>query len=160
MLLDDDLFFKVIAASPLVSIDLIVRNERNEVLLGMRTNRPAMGFWFVPGGRIRKDEPSLRALARIAQDELGISIPKSKLFGVFDHFYDDNVFAIPHVRTHYVAIGYELEICGSTPIRSDSQHARFKWWTLDMLLASAEVHENTKLYFSHPTAPAVQLQEH
>lgn len=47
----DELTFKtVVASTPLVSMDLIVRNKRDQVLLGLRTNRPAQGFWFVPGG--------------------------------------------------------------------------------------------------------------
>ena len=51
-----DTFKTVIKSSPLVSIDLIVRNEQGQVLLGKRTNRPAQGFWFVVGGRVLKDE--------------------------------------------------------------------------------------------------------
>ncbi|MBJ6922853.1 GDP-mannose mannosyl hydrolase, partial [Vibrio cholerae] len=45
----DELTFKtVVASTPLVSMDLIVRNRYGQVLLGLRTNRPAQGFWFVP----------------------------------------------------------------------------------------------------------------
>ena len=43
-------FQTIIGATPLVSIDLIVKKAKGEVLLGYRTNRPAQGDWFVPGG--------------------------------------------------------------------------------------------------------------
>ena len=56
MFLTDDKFLDVIKATPLVAIDLIIKNSSGFVLLGKRFNRPARGFWFVPGGRIRKDE--------------------------------------------------------------------------------------------------------
>ncbi len=52
--MDSTVFLKVIDAAPLVTIDLIIRNPKSDVLLGKRLNRPAQGFWFVPGGRIRK----------------------------------------------------------------------------------------------------------
>jgi colanic acid biosynthesis protein WcaH len=48
-------FKDLIENAPLVSIDLIVR-QREGILLGKRVNRPAQGFWFVPGGRVYKNE--------------------------------------------------------------------------------------------------------
>jgi colanic acid biosynthesis protein WcaH len=36
-----------------VSIDLIVRDADGRVLLGLRNNRPARDWWFVPGGIVR-----------------------------------------------------------------------------------------------------------
>jgi colanic acid biosynthesis protein WcaH len=52
----DDNFAQVIRLAPLVSIDLIIRDPIQDVLVALRTNEPAKGFYFVPGGRIRKDE--------------------------------------------------------------------------------------------------------
>jgi colanic acid biosynthesis protein WcaH len=43
-------FKKIVESTPLISIDLVVRNDQGSVLLGKRTNRPAQNFWFVPGG--------------------------------------------------------------------------------------------------------------
>ena len=42
----------IINATPLVAVDLIIENRNKEILLGKRVNRPAQGYWFVPGGRI------------------------------------------------------------------------------------------------------------
>lgn len=148
LLLEDPIFAGVIAATPLVSIDLIVWNKSAEVLLGKRQNRPAMGYWFVPGGRIRKNERLRDALKRIALGELGFTATAGKLLGAFDHFYDDNTFGTPGFGTHYVALGYELKMSADTPIIQDAQHTEFKWWNVDALLLSDAVHPNTKLYFS------------
>ncbi len=54
--LEKDTFTKVIDCTPLISIDLVIENSSSEILLGYRNNRPAKGYWFVPGGRILKDE--------------------------------------------------------------------------------------------------------
>ncbi|RJG04722.1 GDP-mannose mannosyl hydrolase [Noviherbaspirillum cavernae] len=147
MKLDKDGFSRVIAATPLVSIDLIVRNARGEVLLGYRRNRPAQNCWFVPGGRIRKNEASQDALRRIAQAELGVALDDGRLLGVFDHFYEDNYFGMAELSTHYVVIAMECELPAGSSLRADEQHDELRWWPVDALLASTEVHENSKRYF-------------
>lgn len=54
MFLRQEDFATVVRSTPLVSLDLIVENAQGEFLLGKRLNRPAQGFWFVPGGRVQK----------------------------------------------------------------------------------------------------------
>ncbi len=52
-----DAFLAVVRDAPLVSIDLVLPDDVGRLLMGLRTNEPARGSWFVPGGRILKDEP-------------------------------------------------------------------------------------------------------
>lgn len=154
MYLDDDEFARVIAATPLVAIDLIVRDAQDRILLGKRLNRPALGYWFVPGGRIRKNEPWRIALRRIATAELGHGIvdPEGHFIGLFDHFYDDNVFGRPGVGTHYVVAAYAVRLQnGGAPV-ADAQHAALRWWPIPELLSSDAVHDYTKQYFRLPAA--------
>lgn len=147
MKIDKESFLKVIDAVPFVSIDLVVRNEHEDVLLGYRRNRPAQNTWFVPGGRIRKNERTQDALQRIARAELGIDAPQGKLIGVFDHMYDDNFYAEPGIGTHYVVCAYSIFVPSSTRFISDDQHSALQWWKLDELIQNTEVHANSKLYF-------------
>ena len=56
MFLEKELFSSIIENTPLISIDLVVKNHENKILLGKRINKPAYNSWFVPGGRIYKDE--------------------------------------------------------------------------------------------------------
>ena len=110
MWLDEKQFEAVVAAAPLVSIDLVVRDSSRRVLLGQRTNRPAKGFWFVPGGRIMKGELIADAYTRLLNSELGFedrSIDQAKFLGVYQHFYADSVFG-DSLSTHYVVLGFEL----------------------------------------------------
>jgi colanic acid biosynthesis protein WcaH len=146
-MLQPDEFLRIVDATPLVSIDLILRNERGEVLLGQRLNRPARNFWFVPGGRIWKNERVLEARRRIAQRELGVLIAAAKLMGVFDHIYEDNFLGTPGVNTHYVVLAFEADLAADTQLTPDDQHAAMKWWSPEDVLADSQVHENTKAYF-------------
>ncbi|MEL0027843.1 MAG: NUDIX domain-containing protein, partial [Perlucidibaca sp.] len=64
-------FHQLIADAPLVSIDLVVVDSRERLLLGLRRNAPARDSWFVPGGRIRKGELLPDAMRRLLVTELG-----------------------------------------------------------------------------------------
>ena len=82
----------VIRLAPLIAIDLIIRNARDDVLLGLRKNEPAKGCYFVPGGMILKNERLADAFARLAKTETdhAASFDDARLIGVFEHFYDNN----------------------------------------------------------------------
>ena len=143
----DEDFLHIVDATPLVAIDLIIRNESGAVLLGKRLNRPAQGCWFVPGGRIRKNERTAEALSRISQHELGVTVAGAKLIGAFDHIYEDNFLGAPGVNTHYVVLGFAAQLPESAPLTPDDQHSELRWWPVEELISSAEVHENSKAYF-------------
>ena len=153
-MLDSDTFKTIVAATPLVAVDLVIVRGTQDVLLGLRNNRPAQGFWFVPGGRIFKDESIQAALARIAQAELGLGDALTagemapRWLGVFEHFYPDCFAGDIGISTHYVVLGYMLHVpmdC-SLPV-CDEQHSQLRWWPIGDALASPAVHRFTKDYF-------------
>lgn len=47
-------FKQLVQNAPLFAADLVVLNEKHQVLVGRRVNPPAQGFWFVPVGRVHK----------------------------------------------------------------------------------------------------------
>ncbi|WP_232522290.1 GDP-mannose mannosyl hydrolase [Marinimicrobium alkaliphilum] len=138
----------VVRSAPLVSIDFVARNNAGDVLLGKRTNKPAKGYWFVPGGRILKGERLSEAFKRLSVAEFGnvIKLEDAKPLGVFEHLYDDSSFD-DSVGTHYVVIAYEVFIDPDLSQLPDSQHADYRWFCVDELLSSENVHDNTKAYF-------------
>lgn len=154
MFLPDDAFRQVVAATPLVSIDLVVEDEAGRVLLGLRTNRPARGCWFVPGGRIRKNERIEDALRRLGETELGRPLAPAdvRLLGVYEHFYEDSVFG-DGPDTHYVVLAYGVRWPADQEVRTDAQHERYAWWSRDKALASPEVHAFTKAYLAADLEP-------
>jgi colanic acid biosynthesis protein WcaH len=148
MLLDNEKFLQVIEATPLVSVDLIFRNAAGEVLLGKRTNPPAQGFWFVPGGRIRKGERIEQALQRVCRAELGVGLEQATLLGTYNHLYEENFLSRPGIGTHYVVLGFECSLIPGEKLQPDQQHSDLLWWSLPALLDSPEVHPLTKGYFN------------
>ena len=142
-------FAKVIRLTPLVAIDLVVRDPEGHVLVGRRTNEPAKGFLFVPGSRISKNETKAAAFKRITREELGVelNLENAQLLGVYEHFYDTNRFEIPGFGTHYVVIAYELTLSIGLESLPRDQHGEYLWLKPNDLVRSSEVHENTKAYF-------------
>ena len=141
-------FLEVVVRAPLVSIDLIVRDTEGRVLLGLRRNAPARGYWFIPGGCIRKNETLDVAFGRISLDELGVTVQRgdARLLGVFDHLYDENAGDLPGFGTHYVVLAHVLpEGIAVTP--PPEQHSEYQWLSVEALLANPQVHEYSKAYF-------------
>jgi len=149
MKIDKKHVLEIIEATPLVSIDLVIRNPSNKVLLGKRNNRPAMGYWFVPGGRIFKNETINQALKRISEVELGqdLSIKAPSLLGAYDHIYEVNFLNVKGINTHYVVLAFGIALQQEIEVKSDEQHTELKWWEIDKLLQDQTVHQNTKVYF-------------
>ncbi len=155
MPLKPDAFLEVVRRTPLVSIDLVVSNDRGEVLLGRRNNEPAKGYWFVPGGRIRKDEPLDAAFARIVQCELGVrrSRASATLLGAYEHLYDSNFSGTEDVTTHYVVLAHHLRLPGETILQPDAQHDELRWWSVADAAASDNVHQYTRDYLADLDVP-------
>lgn len=150
MKLTNSVFLKIIANTPIISFDLIITNKQNQILLGLRKNRPAQGYWFVPGGRVLKDETLEEAFLRITKNELGIAIPLAaeNFLGVYQHLYKDNFAGKEGISTHYIVLAVKLILDDATVGIPLSQHSDWKWWEVKDLLDDEEVHPNTKAYFN------------
>ena len=122
MFLRQEDFATVVRSTPLVSLDFIVENSRGEFLLGKRTNRPAQGYW------------------------LRLPITVGQFYGVWQHFYDDN-FSGTDFTTHYVVLGFRFRVAEEDLLLPDEQHDDYRWLTPDALLASDNVHANSRAYF-------------
>lgn len=147
-------FLDVIANAPLIAIDLVVLNDAGEALLGLRRNAPAQNFWFVPGGRIYKNETLHAAFQRITTAETGVAmhLQNAEFKGIFEHFYDDNFAAQPAVSTHYLTLAYKVRVAvDSLRLRPD-QHSAYEWIGVDEIPSRPDVHPYTQAYFNKPAA--------
>jgi colanic acid biosynthesis protein WcaH len=141
-------FKAVVKNTPLISIDFIVKNDENKILLGKRVNKPAQNFLFTLGGRVYKNEKLEDAKKRILKDEVGLDLENFNpiFLGVFEHFYEDS-FVNDNISTHYVNLAYEINVSYIQDLPK-AQHNSYSWLSLDELLNSNEVHKYVKDYFN------------
>lgn len=105
--IDDSAWATIVANVPIPSVDLVVAYD-NGVVLGRRTNEPARGEWFVPGGRVRKGERLTDAVHRVARNELGVDVTIDERLGAYTHLYGtSDVDGV--ASKHYVANGFLVE---------------------------------------------------
>jgi colanic acid biosynthesis protein WcaH len=155
--LDDATFKLIVDKTPLISIDLVVRDSSGRVLLGQRLNRPAQGFWFVPGGRILKAESLAVAFRRLTLIELGVelNISSARYLGLYEHFYQDSIYTDVSkgldISTHYVVNGFEVVLASAKNLTTNNlpaeQHGAYQWFSEEELMASGKVHVHSKWYF-------------
>lgn len=100
----DDDWETIVRNVPIVPVDLLVECPEG-IMLGKRMNEPAVGEWFVPGGRVQKGERLAEAVPRVAEEELGADVEIQESLGTFEHFYETSEVAS---EKHYVAQGYHV----------------------------------------------------
>lgn len=145
-------YLHVIKHTQLVSVDLIILDQENNVLLGLRENEPAKNTWFVPGGRIFKNENLKEALERVSQKELGLTLnqdnSKVELFGVYNHTYRNN-FDNDDFGTKYIVFAHIIKVNKENiKLEYDEQHSSLRWFNIKDLLEDKQVHQFIKYYFS------------
>ena len=141
-------FQTVVENAPLFAIDLVVVNDQREVLLGLRSNAPAKGYWFVPGGRVFKNESLENAFKRISKSEIGIerSINHARFIGLYEHFYPDSAVG-SNVSTHYINATHLLRLEPSRlSLPFSDQHQEYRWLAIDELAKDTSVHHFSKVF--------------
>jgi colanic acid biosynthesis protein WcaH len=140
-------FKQVVEHAPLFAIDFVVVNERNQILVGRRKNAPAKNYWFVPGGRVYKNESLEDAFVRISNAELGLKIARDQawLLGLYDHFYNDSFFST-NVSTHYINATHAIRNNSGDLNLSKEQHKSYRWLSIEDLIDDKTVHKFSKIY--------------
>ncbi len=69
-----DVFYFVSQLTPLINVDLLVKNKKGQVLLTWRNDRFYGPAWHIPGGIIRFKEKIEDRIQKVAQLELGASV--------------------------------------------------------------------------------------
>ena len=113
-----------------VGVGVMVRNEKGEFLLGLRTKnaRNEPGKWCFPGGCVEFGETLFDCARREAKEEAGIEIEPLKLIKVIDHI-------IPDEKQHWVNPIIEARILKGTPkVTEPHKLKEWHWFSLENLL--------------------------
>ena len=97
-----ELFHFVSRSTPIVNVDLLIKDEYGRVLLAWRDDKFAGSGWHVPGGIIRFKETIEDRIKKVSQIEIGLEVD-----------YDPNPLAFNEVilehdtRGHFISFIHE-----------------------------------------------------
>jgi colanic acid biosynthesis protein WcaH len=95
--IEEKLYSRIKQLMPLPCVDLLA-TQKGSLLLLKRTNHPAKGTWFAPGGRVLLGERLEEAARRILHEETGLTPTRMQKIDVMCHF-GPGTTPSPHIST-------------------------------------------------------------
>lgn len=140
-------FEYLVRIAPLFALDFVIINEKEQLLVGQRKNAPAKGYWFVPGGRVFKNESQEDAIKRISKSEIGyeLRLNELSLLGIYDHFYDDS-FHDNNISTHYINATHAIRVEQRFLSLPSEQHSKYRWVTINEISVDSSIHYYSKIF--------------
>jgi colanic acid biosynthesis protein WcaH len=117
---------KILSSVPIVCIDCLVVNDKGEFLLVKRKNQPLKDEYWVPGGRLHKNERLADAVHRKMREELGVEVEIIRNVGFFEEFYDRTAEEASG-GVHCISVVYLVRPL-SYDIKLDNQSAGWAWF--------------------------------
>ena len=113
--LPEEIFYFVSRTTPMVNVDLLIKDETNRTLLAWRNDSLAGQGWHLPGGIIRFKEKIEDRLVKVAEIEVGVRVG-----------YDPEPIAINQIivdgrntRGHFISLLYKCRLNGEFRPRND-----------------------------------------
>jgi ADP-ribose pyrophosphatase YjhB (NUDIX family) len=72
--LPDEIFYFISRTTPLVNVDLLIKDENGRTLLSWRSDKYAGQGWHIPGGIVRLKETLEARINKVADTEIGSAI--------------------------------------------------------------------------------------
>lgn len=107
--LPNELFYYISRTTPLINVDLLIKDENGRTLLSWRDDQYAGTGWHVPGGIVRFKETFESRARKVAKAEIGVDIDFDKVPLVLNEFIHHNC----DVRGHFISILYKCFLPGT-----------------------------------------------
>lgn len=72
--LPDEIFFFVSRVTPLINVDLLIKDENGRILLSWRDDEYTGKGWHIPGGIVRFKEKFETRIQKVAKTEIGVPV--------------------------------------------------------------------------------------
>ncbi len=126
--LPQSIFYFVSQLTPLVNVDLLIKNNRGQTLLTWREDTYYGPAWHIPGGIVRFKETFEKRLEAVARHELGATIE----FNPAPLTVQQKIHPQRDVRGHFISILFRCQLTsGLDSTRSfmdgDPQNGQWSW---------------------------------
>ncbi|HWB83417.1 MAG TPA: NUDIX hydrolase [Bryobacteraceae bacterium] len=106
--LPEEFFLFLTRFTPMINVDLVVRDERNRILLTWREDEFYGPGWHVPGGIIRYKEILEDRIHATARAELGADVE----FDPMPEFILQSIEPERRDRGHFISLAYHCRLAG------------------------------------------------
>ena len=114
---------------PFVGIGILILNDSNEVLLGLRKGAHGEGEWSFPGGHLEFGETVFETAKRETKEETNLDVDEMEVISVADEMR-----YISTDNKHYLNIGVQAKYKGGEPTVMEPHKCKeWKWFTLNNL---------------------------
>lgn len=107
--LPEEIFLFISRITPLVNVDLLIKNERNQTLLTWRDDGYYPGSWHVPGGILRFRETMAERIRAVAAAELGASLD----FSNTPLAMNEVILPVFRNRGHFISFLFQCTLTGA-----------------------------------------------
>ena len=119
---------KLSAVVPIFCVDVVAEDaQQKRFIIVHRRNEPARGKWWIPGGRVLKDEPVRRAAVRKLKEETGVRGTFVRVIGFYEFFARKGIFK--GIRVHTPVAVCLVRVAHAGHMRLDRQSDAGKWVT-------------------------------
>ena len=115
------------SSMPVVCVDALITNEKNEYLLVKRKNEPLKNKFWMVGGRLHKNELTKNGIKRKIKEETGIKKGVLKYLGHFEEFFEKTEQKI-NTNFHSISFVYLFFVNSNVEVKLDSQSLEYKWF--------------------------------
>jgi ADP-ribose pyrophosphatase YjhB (NUDIX family) len=125
--LPDDIFYYISRNTPLINVDLLIKDESNRVLLAWRDDQYSGKGWHIPGGIIRYKENIKDRINKVAENEIDSCVVCSKEPIAINEIVANG----QKNRAHFISLLYSCKISKEYRINNgglESNHPGFLKW--------------------------------
>ncbi|MBA7700025.1 GDP-mannose mannosyl hydrolase [subsurface metagenome] len=115
---------KILENIPVCCVDIVVCHN-NKVILILRKTKPVKDKWWLPGGRIYKNEKLEEAAIRKVYEEIGLKVRIEKKIGVYETMFHDGPFN--DFGVHTINICFLAKSEENPSIKLNKHHLKYKW---------------------------------
>lgn len=121
--LPEEVFLFASRITPMVNVDLLIRNDRGETLLTWRGGDYYAPGWHVPGGVVRYKESAYERIHKVAKIELGVGVE----FETTPILVSEIIRSPSRVnRGHFISLLFDCKL-KNLPVRQKG-YGDFRWF--------------------------------
>lgn len=124
-LIPKEVYQEAVRNLPICCVDIFLIDEATEsYFLVLRKNAPAKGVWWLPGGRLFKNESFFDCAKRKCEEEIGLAVMPLAIVGTYATFFPDSAWGS---GTHTINVAILAKLVGKKSALLDLDHEDFVW---------------------------------